>query len=90
LEVTLVARQSLTGGVFIAACFLALSPAAAQALSDSEKIERLERQTELLQRQLKALQAEIAETKKKAPKREAAQPEPAARCLRVKQPICPC
>lgn len=42
-------------------------------MSDSEKIERLERQTELLQKELKAIRAEIAETKKKAPKVEATQ-----------------
>ena len=89
------ARQSWTGGALLAACFLALSPAAAQPLPDSEKIERLERETELLQRQLKqqaelvrrqlkqqtevqtqlkALQAEIAQTKKMAAKVEAVQP----------------
>jgi hypothetical protein len=44
-------------------------------LSDSEKIERLERQTELLQKQLKVLQSEIAATKKKAAKVEAVQAE---------------
>jgi hypothetical protein len=70
---TLDARQSLRGAALAAACFLAFSPAAAEPLSDSEKIERLERQTELLQRQLKALKAEIAQTKKNAAKSEAVQ-----------------
>ena len=51
---TLHTRQSLMGGACV--CSLAFSPAAAeQPLSDSEEIERLERQTELLQKQLKAL-----------------------------------
>jgi hypothetical protein len=72
------ARQSLTGGALVGACFLAFSPAAAEPLSDSEKIERLERQTELLQKQLKALQSEIATTKKRAAKVEAVQAGPAA------------
>jgi hypothetical protein len=64
-EVTLHTRQSLMGGACV--CSLAFSPAAAeQPLSDSEKIERLERQTELLQKQLKALKTEIAQTKKRA------------------------
>jgi hypothetical protein len=47
--------------------------AAAQSTSDTEKIERLERQTELLQKQLKALQNEIASTRKRTEKVEAAQ-----------------
>jgi hypothetical protein len=78
LEVTLRARQSLIGSALLGACSLAFSPAAAEPLSDSEKIGRLERQTELLQRQLKVLQAEIADTKKKAAKVEAVQPGYAA------------
>jgi hypothetical protein len=78
LEVTLRARQSLVGSALVGACSLAFSPAAAEPLSDSEKIERLERQTGLLQKQLKALQAEIAQTKKKAAKAEAVQPAYAA------------
>jgi hypothetical protein len=72
------ARQSLMGSALVGACSLAFSPAAAEPLSDSEKIERLERQTGLLQKQLKALQAEIAQTKKKAAKAEAVQPAYAA------------
>jgi hypothetical protein len=60
------------------ASLLALDPAAAQSLSDSEKIERLQRQTEQLQKQLKALQEEIALTKKKTEKVEAAQAKEAA------------
>lgn len=47
--------------------------AAAQSMSDAEKIERLERQTEILQRQLKELQKEIASTRKKTDKVEAVQ-----------------
>jgi hypothetical protein len=53
--------------------------AAAQSMSDAEKIERLERQTELLQKQLKALQAEIASTRKKTEKVEAVQANSVAR-----------
>jgi hypothetical protein len=64
------ARQSLMGSALVGACSLAFSPAVAEPLSDSEKIERLERQTELLQKQLKALHSEIAQTKKKSEKKE--------------------
>jgi hypothetical protein len=52
--------------------------AAAQSTSDAEKIERLEHQTELLQKQLKELQNEIASTRKKTEKVEAAQAHAAA------------
>jgi hypothetical protein len=58
--------------------------AEAQSPSSSDKIERLERQTELLQQQLKALKDELARTRKKTDKVEAAQtaartaPAPAA------------
>jgi hypothetical protein len=47
--------------------------AEAQSPSNSEKIEKLERQTELLQQQLKALKDELAHTRKKADKVEAVQ-----------------
>src|SRR6201997_3178132 len=40
------------GSALVGACSLAFSPAAAEPLSDSEKIERLERLTDLLQKQL--------------------------------------
>jgi len=49
------AGQSLMVGALLGACFLAFSPAAAEPLSDSEKIMRLERQTELLQKELKTI-----------------------------------
>src|SRR6266567_1253607 len=62
----------------VGASLLALDPTTAQSLSDSEKIERLQRQTEQLQKQLKALQEEIALTKKKTEKVEAAQAKEAA------------
>jgi hypothetical protein len=50
-------RQSLIGSAIVGAWSLAFSPVAAEPLSDSEKIARLERQTELLQRELKAQRA---------------------------------
>jgi hypothetical protein len=52
---------------------LAPQTAAAQSVSEAEKIDRLERQTELLQKQLKALQDELAHTRKRTDKVEAAQ-----------------
>jgi hypothetical protein len=65
------AQRSLTYGVAATVSLLALEPALAQ--SDSEKIERLQRQTELLEKQIKALKAEIAQTRKKTEKVESAQ-----------------
>jgi hypothetical protein len=80
------ATQSLMGSALVGTCCLAFSPAIAKPLSDSEKIERLERQTELLREQLSrqndlitALQQEVARTKKKPEKKEtdlAKRPEP--------------
>src|SRR6266404_6455771 len=64
-------KWGLMCGAFVGASFLALDPAAAQSVSDSEKIERLQRATEQLQKQLKTLQDEIAQTKKKTEKVEA-------------------
>ena len=71
-------KWGLMCSALVGASLLALEPAAAQSLSDSEKIERLQRQTEQLQKQLKALQEEIALTKKKTEKVEAAQAKEAA------------
>ena len=65
------ATQSLMGSALVGACCVAFSPAAAEPLSDSEKIERLERQTELMREQMSrqndlitTLQKEVARTKK--------------------------
>jgi Tfp pilus assembly protein PilN len=44
-------------------CFLVPASAAAQSMSDAEKIQRLERQTELLQRQSELLQKQLKEVK---------------------------
>jgi hypothetical protein len=78
MEVTLHTKQRSRVSALITVCLLAFRPAAAQTLPDSEKIERLERQAELLQAQLNALQDEIAHMKKKAAKVEAVQPGSAA------------
>ena len=79
----LVASTALLG-----AWILAPQAATAQSLSKSEKIERLERQTELLQKQLKALQDELAHTRKRTDKVEAAQAAaPAAPSADSKSPI---
>jgi hypothetical protein len=82
LEVALYSRDGSPGIALIVGCFaggiLAFSSAAADPLSDSEKIERLERQTELLREQLgrqndliTTLQREVAQTKKKTEKKKA-------------------
>jgi hypothetical protein len=58
-------RLGLTGGALVTSVLLASDPVAAQSPSDADKIERLERQVNLLQKQLTALQGEIRQTKKK-------------------------
>ncbi len=63
----------LASAAFFAVPLCFSSAASAQALSDAEKIQRLEQQTELLQKQLKDLKAEIASTRKKTDRVEAAQ-----------------
>src|ERR1700738_320636 len=65
-------RHGLTGGALVTSVLLASDPTAAQSPSDADKIERLERQVDLLQKQLTALQGEIRQTKKK--KTEPTQP----------------
>lgn len=59
-------KQNVTICALITTCFLAFSSAAAQTLFNSEKMERLERQTEQLQSQLNAVQEEIAEMKEQS------------------------
>jgi uncharacterized protein YPO0396 len=66
------------GSALVASCLLTWDSAAAEQLSDAEKIERLERQGELLQKQLdrqndlmRELQQEIARARKKSGKKEA-------------------
>ena len=61
----MLAKLRLLGSAVIAGWLLTTSPAAAQPQSDAEKMERLERQVDLLQKQLKAVQDEIKATKKK-------------------------
>ena len=68
-------RQGLMGGALIASCLLPWDSAAAESPSDAEKIERLERQGELLQKQLdrqnemvRELQQEVARARKKSEK----------------------
>ena len=76
------ARQSLMGGALIGACLLAFRPAAAEQLSDSEKIERLERQAELLQKQLKSGQSYSKRRSRRRPwTLESGAPQTRERCL---------
>lgn len=79
-------KWGLMYGVLVGASFLAIEPVAAQSASDSEKIERLQRQTEQLQKQLKTLQEEIALTKKKTEKVEAAQAKDVVQAGHAAQP----
>ncbi len=60
-------------GATAGALLLAPMAAAAQTQTDADKIAKLEQETQLLQRQLKQLQTEIAKTRQKAEKVEAAQ-----------------
>src|SRR3984893_14717487 len=71
MEVTMCATQSFMGSAIVGACCVAFTPAVGEPLSDSEKIERLERQTELMREQMSrqndlitTLQKEVARTKK--------------------------
>jgi type II secretory pathway pseudopilin PulG len=66
-------KHSLMSVMIASVSALALEPAIAQSVSNSEKIEQLQRQTETLEKQLKALKQEMAETKKKTERVEAAQ-----------------
>jgi hypothetical protein len=65
-------KLALTACTSVLAIAWLLGPAAAQAMSDSEKIRLLERQTELMQNQLRELKEEIARTRKRSDKAEAA------------------
>jgi hypothetical protein len=67
----MLAKLRLLGFGGVLGWLLMTSPAAAQAQSDAEKMERLERQVDLLQKQLKAVQGEIKATKKKTEKAQA-------------------
>jgi peptidoglycan hydrolase CwlO-like protein len=49
---------------------LMCAPAAAQSQADDDKLEQLQRRTEMLERELKALRQEIKKTKKDADKAE--------------------
>ena len=77
LEVIVRTTQSLMGSALVGASSLLFSPAVVEPLS--EKIERLERQTELLQKQLQELQSEITQTKQTKKKSEKKETELAKR-----------
>jgi hypothetical protein len=64
-------ERGLACGLAATISLLALEPALAQ--STDQKIEQLQRQTELLEKQIKALKEEIAQTRKKTEKVESAQ-----------------
>src|ERR1700726_900435 len=74
--------QSLMSSGALLGWLLVPGAAEAQSLSSSEKMERLERQTELLQQQLKALKEELAQTRRKTDKVEAVQAARAAEAPR--------
>ena len=66
-------RQGLIGGALVASCLLSWDSAGAEQAPDADKIERLERQGELMQQQLnrkneliRELQAEVSRTRKKS------------------------
>jgi hypothetical protein len=72
-----IARHGAMGSALVASCVLTWDSVAAQSPSDTDKIERLERQTELLQKQMsrqndriRELQEQVARTKKKPEKKE--------------------
>jgi hypothetical protein len=59
------AKRSFLSCAIASGWLLVLSPAAAQSPTDADKIERLQRRTELLEKELTALRREINETRKK-------------------------
>jgi hypothetical protein len=70
-------RQGLIGGALVVSCLLPWNSAAAESSSDAEKIERLERQGELLQQQLdrqneliKELRQEVSRATSKSEKKQ--------------------
>jgi hypothetical protein len=65
-------ERGLACGLVATISLLALGPALAQG-TDSQRIEQLQRQTDLLEKQIKALKEEIAQTRKKTEKVESAQ-----------------
>jgi len=65
-------ERGLACGLAATVSLLALEPALAQS-TDSQKIEQLQRQTDLLEKQIRALKEEIAQTRKKTEKVESAQ-----------------
>jgi predicted porin len=65
--------KRLLRGALLGLWAASASGAAAETLSDADKIAKLEHETQLLQQQLKQLQSEITKTRKKAEKVEAAQ-----------------
>ena len=80
-------ERGLAYGLAATASLLALQPALAE--SDAQKIEQLQRQTDLLEKQLKALKDEIAQTRKKAEKVESAQAVYAAQTTPTSDPKAP-
>src|ERR1700722_17077068 len=72
-----IARHRAMGGALVASCLLTWDSVAAQSPSDAEKIERLERQAELLQKQMnrqndliRELQQEVTRARKKPEKKQ--------------------
>ena len=75
-----IARHGAMGGALVASCLLTWDSAAAQSPSDADKIERLERQAELLQKQMnrqndliRELQQEVTRARKKPEKKQTEQ-----------------
>jgi hypothetical protein len=64
-------NQWFMASTALLAAWLLVPAVAAAQMSDADKIQRLERQTELLQQQLRELKDEIAQTRRKASKVEA-------------------
>jgi hypothetical protein len=66
-------NQCFTASTALLGAWLLVPAVATAQASDTDKIQRLERQTELLQQQLRELKEEIAQTRRKTNKVEAAQ-----------------
>src|ERR1044071_1512794 len=73
-ESTMPYRQFLMAcSALVGMCLLIPTSVSAQSASDGDKIQNLERQTELLQKQLKEIKDELARSRKKATEQQQAQ-----------------
>ena len=79
----MIAKLRILACAVVVGWLLAIVPAAAQSQTDDDRLERLQRRTELLEKELKALRQEIKRTRKDAEKVENA--EKAEKALKIEK-----